>query len=256
MPIGGNRCKKVLNQVSNPGVDHSWIPSSVWQCSHFRQQQALAPKEVDCLGDVPVMSATVLGLDLLLQEPYIDLRIVSELVLSDVGATIQVLRLIGSEYEFSGERPSRMDECLASLEVGAWFGVVSARTFACDQEHAAITAVWKHCRLVAQYAQLVAESLDGISSEEAYLVGLLHEVHAIPNILNSQNYTAEATDRSTLSAMEGALPQFVLAALDSVNDSSPSSTWRFILSAAHDLAGVKTDFDVSTLLDISSTGIS
>jgi hypothetical protein len=208
---------------------------------------------VDYFGDVPVMSLTVLGLDLLLQEPCIDLRMASELVLSDVGATIQVLRLIGREYGFSGERPSRMDECIASLDVGAWFGAVSARTFACDGEHAAITAVWKHCRVVAQYAQLVAESLEGVSSEEAYLVGLLHEIGAIPTVLGWQK---GASGPSPQFAMEGSLPQFVLAALSSVKDLSPSSTWRFILSAAHDLAGAKMDFDASLLQDISSTGIS
>src|SRR5260370_20391022 len=176
----------MLDQVSNPIIDPGRIPSSAWRCSHFPASQARAHKKPDCLGDVPVMSATVLGLDLLLQEPCVDLRMASELVLSDVGATIQVLRLFGSECEFTGERPSRMDECIASLDVGAWFGAVSARIFPCDSEHAATTAVWKHCRLVAQYAQLVAESLEGVSSEEAYLVGLLHEICALPTLLRWQ----------------------------------------------------------------------
>ena len=81
------------------------------------------------------------------------------------------------------EHPCRMGDCLASLDAGTWFDAISARTFACDSEHAATTSLWNHSRLVAQYAQLVAESLEGISPEEAYLVGLLHEIVAIPNVL-------------------------------------------------------------------------
>lgn len=241
----------MLNQVSNPIIDPSRVPSSAWPCPYLRETQALAHKRLACLGDVPVMSATVLGLDLLLQEPCVDLRMASELVLSDVGATIQVLRLFGSECEFTGERPGRMDECIASLDVSAWFGAVSARTFPCDPEHAATTAVWKHCRLVAQYAQLVAESLEGISSEDAYLVGLLHEIGAIPTLLGWQKSSEGAADPGTLFAMEWSLPQFVLAALSSAKELSPSSAWRFILSAAHDLAGVKMDFQSINSTDMS-----
>jgi hypothetical protein len=41
--------------------------------------------------------------------------------------------------------------------------------------------------------------------------------------------------------MEGTLPLFVLAAMRSMNDSASSPTWRFILTAAHELAGSRMD---------------
>jgi hypothetical protein len=47
--------------------------------------------------------------------------------------------------------------------------------------------------------------------------------------------------------MEGSLPLFVLAAIRIVNDSCPSSTWRFILTEAHELAGATTEFEASIL---------
>ena len=231
------------NQAIDTVTDHSWIPSSAWRRLSFPEKK-FAPRKVDLLDDVPVMSATVLGLEILLHEPCIDLQMVSELVLSDVGATIQILRLVGREYEFADEQPSRMGDCLASLDAGAWFEAISARTFACDQEHASTTLLWNHCRLVAQYAQLVAESLEGISAEEAYLVGLLHEIRTIPNVLGWPS--------AAPLAMEGSLPLFVLAAIRSTKDSSSSSPWKFILTAAHELAEARTDFDPSTLKDFSS----
>jgi HDOD domain-containing protein len=241
----------MLNQPIDAVTDHSWIPSSAWRRLGLPDQKKFARKKVDLLDDVPVMSATVLGLEILLHEPCIDLRMASELVLSDVGATIQILRLVGREYEFATEHPHRMGDCIASLDAGTWFDAISARTFACDRQHAATSSLWNHCRVVAQYSQLVAESLEGISPEEAYLVGLLHEISAIPSVLGWPSESAP------LSAVQGSLPLFVLSAIHSMNDSSSSSTWKFILTSAHELAGVETDFDPSTMhgfdsLDVNS----
>ncbi|MFY9853590.1 MAG: HDOD domain-containing protein, partial [Terracidiphilus sp.] len=113
--------------------------------------------------------------------------------------------------------------------------------FACDDEHYQATALWKHSLLVAQYAQLVAESIEGISPEDAYLVGLLHEIQAIPAALGWQSGDPGSSSTGVLFAMDGALPLFVLDAIRSVNESSPSSLWKLILTAAHDLADVSTD---------------
>jgi hypothetical protein len=233
----------VLDQTIDPGIDHSWIPSSAWQCLEFPKRSKLAHEDAAYLDDVPVMSATVLGLEILLSEPCIDLQKASELVLSDIGATIQTLRLIGRDYDFATELPYRMGDCIASLDLGTWFCAMSARTFAFEGQRSAATAFWKHGRLIAQYAQLVAESLDRFSAEDAYLVGLLHEVGAIPKVLGWPGGVSGASDPVALSAIWGSLPLFVLDAIRSVNDRCVSSTWAFILNSAHELAGARAEFN-------------
>ena len=245
----------MLNHAYEPEIDHSWIPSSAWRCLQFPERNQPVQKSADLLDEVPVMSATVLGLEMLLYEPCIDLRMASELILSDVGATIKILRLIGKEYEFAAERPSRMGDCLASLDVDVWFGAISAQTFVCDREHAAMTAVWNHCRLVAQYSQLVAESIEGISPEDAYLVGLLHGIGAIPKVLGWPTGGPDTRDPGALFEMEGMLPLFVLAALRSVNDPRPSSMWRFILTTAYELAGTRPDSNESSHYEPGTLGM-
>jgi len=139
-----------------------------------------------------------------------------------------------------------MGDCIASLDAGTWFGAVSARTFACDHEHAATTMIWKHCRLVAQYAQLVAESLEGVSPEGAYLGGLLHEMGAVATVLGWPKGATGAASLTALFTVQEALPSFVLAAMRSFNDSCPSATWRSILTTAHELAGGEMDLDSAT----------
>jgi HDOD domain len=236
----------VPSQAINPLTDHSWLPSSTWRRLGLPQQK-FSRNKTDLLDDVPVMQTTVLGLEMLLHEPCIDLGMASELVLSDVGATIHILRLVGREYEFAGELPSRMGDCLASLDAGTWFEAISARTFASGQENSAATALWNHSRLVAQYAQLVAESLEGISPADAYLVGLLHEIGSIPNALGWSKAGLGETESAALFAMEGSLPFFVLNAIGSINNSYPSSMWKLILAEAHELAGARTGLDASSL---------
>jgi len=229
----------VLNHAFDSAIEQNWPPPSARGCLDFPDSERFAQRRADFLDDVPVMSATVLGLDMLLQEPCIDLMMASELVLSDVGATIQILRLIGREYDFAAEYPRRMEECIASLDARVWFSAISARTFVCDREHSATTAIWKHSRLIAQYAQLVAESLEAISPDDAYLVGLLHEIGSISTLLGWPNNGPCATVSDPLLALESSLPQFVRSAVRSAKDSRPSSTWRSILVAAHELAGEK-----------------
>jgi hypothetical protein len=246
----------MLYQAIDRVTDHSWIPSSAWRRLGLPQHKKLTRRKSDLLDDIPVMSATVLGLEILLHEPCIDLGMASELVLSDVGATIQILRLIGREYEFATEHPCRMGDCLASLDSGTWFDAISARTFACDRQHAAMTALWNHCRLVARYAQLVAESLEGISPEEAYLVGLLHEIGAIPKVLRWPNDGLDDRESTSLLAVEGSLPLFVLSAIQSMNGSRSSSAWKVILTSAHELAGDRPDFDPTTRQDFNPLLIS
>ena len=245
----------MLDYASDPMFDQSWIPSSAGARHDSGRQVGLVKREAEFAEGVPVMLGTVLGLELLLREPCLDLRMASEIVLSDVGATIQILRLVGKHNDCGGGKPRRMGECLASLETGVWFNAISARTFACDPEHSATTSLWKHCRLVAQYAQLVAESIEGVSADDAYLVGLLHEIEAIASVLGWPNHESCRRNRASLLVIERALPLFVLAAMGSVNDPSAPSTWRFILSAAHELAGGRTDFDTSVLMEIDSMGI-
>jgi hypothetical protein len=231
----------LLNRPFIPVISRWAIPFSDSRYPKDPEEAKSAQEIAERLDQVPAMSATVLGLEMLLHEPCLDLRLAAEVVLSDVGASIQVLRLIGREFEFVAERPRRMVECLASLDVKCWFAAISAQTYACDREHSKTATLWNHSRLVAQYAELVAHSFHSISPEDAYLVGLLHEVESFPTVLGWPDCGAGGRTTGFMVATEEALPPFVVAAMREVNDSDASSTWKFILTAAHGLAGIHTE---------------
>jgi len=242
----------MLDSAFEPLMNSRWIPSSGRRCLQFPEQNDWANFPTFPLERVPVMSGTVLGLEMLLGERQIDLTVASELILSDVGATIHILGLVGKEYEYAAERPYRMGDCLASLDMDTWFTSISARTVLSGQENAATSALWKHSRLIAQYAQLVAESINHISPEEAYLVGLLHEIESISKVFGPPADGATAKEDFSLRGLEEILPDFVLSALRSAKAPGPEAIWKFILVSAHELAGIPAVRYESAPLDLKS----
>jgi hypothetical protein len=207
-----------------------------WRSLNLRGENAEAYGVEEHLDCMPAMSSTALGLEILLGESCVDLRAASDLVLNDVGATIQILRLAGRDYAAAADRPRRIVECLSGLNAEEWFWAIARRTFVCDREHMALAAFWRHSSMVARYARLAAESIDRVSPEDAYLVGLLHGVEAMPSLLIHGD-GAGMQERAALAAIEGVLPSFVVEALQ--NAENPGSPWRFILNAAHSLAGTR-----------------
>jgi hypothetical protein len=244
----------VLNHKHECSADYGWIPSSALTVRDFGNEET-AQEERSLLDCVPVMASTVLGLEMLISEPFIDLGAVSSLILTDVGATLHILRLIGKESAYSLDTPRRMADCVASLDVKTWFTEISAHIFSSDREYAAASALWTHSLLVAQYSQLVAESIENTSPEDAYLVGLLHEIKTFPKALGWPTNQSITSFAGTMFTLEGSLPIFVLGALRSVNESGPSSSWKDILATAHDLAGEGPENEASRVCEIDSTGI-
>src|ERR1035438_6448233 len=113
---------QMFTQEFEDTIHYGWDPSRGWQHLHSVGKKSAAEMNEALLDEVPVMPVTILCLELLSKEPLVDLKRASEIILSDVGATIQILRLIGGGYDFDEERPRRMGDCLASLDFDTWFG--------------------------------------------------------------------------------------------------------------------------------------
>jgi hypothetical protein len=90
--------------------------------------------------------------------------------------------------------------------------------------------------------------MDDISPDDAYLVGLLHGIKAIPAALDwSENQLCSA-----MFVLEEMLPSFVLVAIRGDDHTAESSVWQFILTAAHRLAASLADTYEPVSCDIRS----
>jgi HD-like signal output (HDOD) protein len=190
--------------------------------------------KADPLPDVPILLSTRLQLELLLQEPVLDLRSVSEVILEDVGATLQILRLVGEQYGNTEERPVRIEDCIASLDTKVWFAAVSAMTLL-QNSHAA--SAWQHARQISRLAEQLAGQEEGLRPGEGQLVGLLHEIGKLPELLGWPRLAFAHEDRAVgaMLAEHWHLPGCVLAATREQQGeaSPPTLRWALILRNAH-----------------------
>ena len=189
----------------------------------------------DPLPDIPIMPSTRLQLELLLQEPVLDLRAVSEVVLEDVGATLQILRLIGEEYAVEDERPIRIEDCIASLNAETWFHAVCASTLI---QNSKLVDAWQHAKRIGYYAEQLATNEEGLRPGEGYLIGLLHEVGRLPELLGWQSASDSSPEGQPASEPLGALlaqhwhlPSCVVEA---TREQEAPGIFAKLLKAAHD----------------------
>jgi hypothetical protein len=192
------------------------------------------------LPDVPVMLETILRLELEAQEPSADLRAMAQLVLSDLGATVQILRLSGQQHGNAQDRPTRIEDCISALGLSACMEAVSAQAVAHDSRFKAIAETWAHSREIAQHSMLVAGEMPDVNPDEAYMVGLLHAIGALPPVLGwygSEGRTADGARAGFQMAKQWLLPHFALEYFSEMQRGKSTTPWPEIVSKAHRSAG-------------------
>ncbi len=204
------------------------------------------PVEVEPLGfpSVPTLLATRLHLEMLLTEQPVDLSVAAGIVLNDLGATLEIFRRAGEEA--GAPCGSRMEDCLASLSTEMWMEAVCAeaveRTAGSSVHLAELAAFWEHARSVGCACWLLAQHVDSMCPEEAYLAGLLHEASQLPALLGWRS----PSESAIISAPYNRAPwseaivatltrhwQLPAAVRALVVSPLSSDRWRALLEAAH-----------------------
>ena len=206
-------------------------PVAIWQPAAVAASHSMPP--------VPVFPETLLLLELEAQERSADLRRICEVVLSDLGATLQILRLAGEEYGDSEDRPHRIEDCIADLGLGRCLEAVAAQTVNRNANYNDIMEMWAHAREIARHSRLIAEELSGVNPEQAYLVGLLHSIGLLPTVLGWDECEADAHETALngfTMATQWSLPQFVVDSFNEMRGINGSSRWNAILKMAHQRA--------------------
>jgi hypothetical protein len=185
----------------------------------------------DPFPPIPALLSTRLQLDLLLGERLIDLSAVSAVILRDLGATLQVLRLFGAEHGNEPVRPMRMENCLAALDARMWFDAVCTATIEASAATPEICAAWTHAHAIAQCAREIAETMDGYSPEEACMVGLLHELEDLAALLGWDRRLFPAAASAAQMASAWNLPRCLVLCSEKPEESD--RYWHALLDEAH-----------------------
>ena len=186
------------------------------------------------LPDVPVLPETLLLLDLMVQETCVDLRQMSGLVLADLGATLQILRLAGREYGTADDRPVRIADCISDLGLRPCLTSVSSQPIGHQEQMLEVAKLWAHSREIASCSKLVAETMPEVDPEEAYMVGLMHALGLLPRLLGWR--VSSATDEALTGfwlAKRWSLPSCVTEFFGAGQAPRYTAGWPAIVHEAH-----------------------
>ncbi len=185
---------------------------------------------------IPVMQETLLLVELEAQEFCVDLRTFSQLILNDLGATLQVLRLVGREYGGAECQPTRVEDCVADMGIQACIDVMSPQLIPRGQRSQAVVELWSHSREIARHAKRIAERTIDIDADHAYLVGLCHSIGSLPAVLGWSGKKSQGFDGAQAGldlAKEWSLPRCVVGYLSDVQRCGGTSPLLEIVEAAH-----------------------
>jgi hypothetical protein len=193
------------------------------------------------LPDVPVLPETLLRLELEAQERCVDLQAMSDVVLSDLGATVQILRLSALECSATDHRLTRIEDCISNLGLSACLEAVSAQPVARDDRYIAIAETWAHSREIAHYSRQAAEDTPDVNPDEAYLVGLLHTIGLLPHVLGWFGSASRSMDPAYAGfqmARKWSLPHFAVEYFREIDAGGSATPWPEIVHKAHRAANV------------------
>jgi hypothetical protein len=205
------------------------------------EYRCFPPEITDSLPDVPALPETLLTMEFQLQENSVDLRGFTEVVLGDLGATLQIFRLAGQEYGSAEDCPMRIEDCISDLGLTACLNAAASGTLVRGAQQRANFEIWTHSREIAKHCKFLAEEMPGsINPDQAYIVGLLHAIGTLPDVLGW--HWDDAPENQALSALKLAelwhLPRYVKDFFKENLMHGRNPRWSEFLAAAHQLAKV------------------
>lgn len=145
--------------------------------------QSLRAEYPNCFADVPVLPETLLLIDLEMQEVSVDLGRLAQLILGDLGATIQILQLANSMCGNNEGCSRRIEDCLSDLDLDVCIEALSKRVVCHDGRYKAIFELWAHSRVIAHWCRIIAEGNQDLHPNDAYMLGLFHAIDSLPALL-------------------------------------------------------------------------
>lgn len=200
------------------------------------------PGVIRDLPDLPVFPDTLLKLELALRERPVELARISSLILADVGAAIQVMRLAIREWD-GGNHPDRIEDCICGLGLQACLDAISKRTIARCRRNQAVVSAWDHAGVIAWLSGLAAEEQgSAATTEEAKWVGLCHEIGSLPAVLgwSLDGRRSAGSEAAGLALAEAwCLPRCVVDYFSDRLAGNPRSPWTALVDQAHQRIGVE-----------------
>jgi HD-like signal output (HDOD) protein len=151
----------------------------------------------------PAIPSALLRLDLRLSEFVADLHDITDIIRSDIGLTVQALRLAAREIEKSPGKIVSISEIVVDLGVEKLRTLVAGTGALPNQVRnrpgsRVCERFWAHSRLTALVSEELADRSSNVSPEEAYLAGLLCHLSDLPSLLGWVTTDSNAQDSTQI----------------------------------------------------------
>jgi hypothetical protein len=210
------------------------------------------------LPDVPVLPETLLRMDLSRGGPSICLQLISDAVLGDLGATLQLFRSAGHEREIDVRIPNRIEDCISSLGIEACTDVICRHVAVRVSHRRVIADTWAHAREIAMLCSHWAEmNSQWVCPVESYLVGLFHELGTLPMLLGWDLKVWGRIDQRSAAlriAAQCSLPRCVTEYFSEARASASTNQWLDVVAMAHQLAASSSNKSFSGNFSIDHEG--
>jgi HDOD domain len=133
---------------------------------------------------VPVPPVTRLQIDLLLNRSVLDLQAIVDVILADVGAALQVLRISAPIRTIADRRTGHIETCVLHLgRTGLRRALSVLPPSGFEGPNETTKSFWLRSQIAAELARMLAKGRADISPNDAALAGLLHEIGRLPQLL-------------------------------------------------------------------------
>jgi len=187
--------------------------------------------------DLPVLPKTLLSLELMSQERCTELNEIADLLRQDLGAVARVFHFAKDEQAQSEERLIRLEDCISSIGVRGCLKILADSVVLPSSLWTAICRIWEHSAEIAECCGRIAAEIGApVSEEDAYLVGLFHELDEFVEVLAWEsklllvNHPAYVAQRV---AEQWGLPDAVLQYFSERQSTGLQLLWRAIVDKAH-----------------------
>ena len=188
------------------------------------------------LPDLPVLPETLVKLELASRDRPVELARVSEMILFDLGAAIELMRLASRDWE-DGGHPERIEDSISHLGIPTCLDAVSKHIMIRCKHNLPIVEAWEHAGVIAYLSGLLVLEMDLYTTpEDARWVGLCHEIGRLPEILGWDMAGKGSFDVNLAGlsmAKAWSLPRCVVQYFSERRDAKSNSRLTAIVDEAH-----------------------
>lgn len=127
----------------------------------------------DNIPSMPVVLSQSLNL---IEDPNSNVKQIAALISKDMALTAQVLKLVNSAYYGFPSQITSIDKAMALLGFNTIKNLILSVSVKSMMMTNSGKALWEHSIRCAVACQMLSKSLGGIDPDEAYIIGLLHDI--------------------------------------------------------------------------------